>query len=104
MPAIRRHRDVRGREFVDCVRTTYLLRNWPIEADVLLDAEHPGSTPAPLLALRPLHGHAGVFAGPGEEGDTVARRIPGAWLLVAKGEGLRQRLAFLGHLHVTKHL
>jgi hypothetical protein len=104
MTAVRPHTDVRGQEFVDCVKTTYMLGNWPLEADVLLDAAHPGSTPAPLPAMRPLAGHPGVFQGPGVEGETVARRIPGAWLLVAKGRGLEQRLTLLEHLRVTMYL
>jgi hypothetical protein len=104
MTAVRPHPDVRGREFVDCERTTYLLDKWPLEVNVLLDAAHPGSTPARLPALQPLAGHPGLFEGPGLEADTIARRIPGAWLLVAEGEGLQQRLTFLEHLRATVHL
>jgi len=104
MTAIKPHPDVRGREFVDCERTTYLLEKWPLEVNVLLDAAHPGSTPAPLPALQPLAGHPGLFEGPGLEAEAIARRIPGAWLLVAEGKDLRQRLTFLEHLRVTSHL
>jgi hypothetical protein len=71
--------------------------------NVLLDAAHPGSTPALLPAMQPLAGHPGVFRGPGVEGETIARRIPGAWLLVAKGKGLQQRLLVLSHIHVSVH-
>jgi hypothetical protein len=104
MTVVRPHANIRGREFVDCVDTTYLLDNWPLEADVLLDAAHPGSTPAPLPAMLPLTGHPGVFRGPGVEGEMLVRRIPGAWLVVTKGEGLQQRLTLLEHLRATVHL
>lgn len=104
MTAVRPHPNVRGREFVDCVRASYVLNNWPLEANVLLDAARPGVTPAALPAMRPLAGHPGVFQAPGVEGETLARRIPGAWLVVVKGEGLRQRLTFLEQLRVAIHL
>lgn len=104
MTTVRPHPDIRGREFVDCLRASYLLDNWPLEADVLLDAGHPGSTPPPLTAMRPLAGHPEIFQGPGVEGETIARRIPGAWLLVAKGKDLGQRLIFLEHLRVRIRL
>jgi hypothetical protein len=95
MTGIKPHTDVRGREFVDCLHARYSLRTRPLEVDVLLDAEHPGSTPAELPAMRPLVGHKGICVGPGTEGNTVARRIPGAWLLITKGKDLQQRLTLL---------
>ncbi len=79
MTTVRPHPDVRGREFVDCVRTSYLLGNWPLEADVLLDAAHPGSTPGPLPAMQPVTGDSRILQGPGVEGETVARRIRGGF-------------------------
>jgi len=104
MMQVRPHREVYGREFVSCASTGYLFKNWPIGAAVLLDASHPGTTPASLPAMQPLQGHPGIFQGPGVEGETIARRTPGAWLVVAKGEGLQQRLTLLQHLQVTIHL
>jgi hypothetical protein len=104
MTAVRPHLDVRGREFVDCVSASYLLNNWPLTADVLLDAAHPGVTPAPLPDMRPLAGHPMIFQAPGVEGETVARRLPGAWLVVAKGKGLPQRLTLLEHLRAMIHI
>lgn len=98
MTAVRPHPDIRGREFVDCLSANYLLGNWPIEINILLDAARPGSAPGPLPAMRPMAGHTGVFDGPGIEGDMVARRIHGGWLLVAKGEDLGQRLSMLEHI------
>jgi hypothetical protein len=104
MTQVRPHREVYGREFVSCAYTAYLFKNWPIVAGVLLDASRPGATPASLPAMQPLQGHPGIFQGPGVEGETIARRIPGAWLVVAKGEGLQQRLTLLQHLQATIRL
>ncbi|MGA9875622.1 MAG: hypothetical protein WBQ21_07425 [Solirubrobacteraceae bacterium] len=105
MTAVRAHRDVRGREFVNCARLDYwLARKWFIGADVLLDAAHPGETPARLPGILPLSGHSGTFVGAGAGGRELARRIPGAWLLVTQGKDLAQRLTLLEHLRATVHL
>ena len=107
MSAVKPHLDVRGREFIDCARSTYLLGKWPVqmEANVMLDAARPGTPPAPLPAVRPFPGHPGIFTGPGgTEGSVLVRRIPGAWLLVGKGKSLSQRLTLLEHLHATLHI
>jgi hypothetical protein len=99
------HADVLGREFLDCAHFYYLLnQKWPLDAYVLLDAANPGATPAPLPGMRPLAQHRGVFIGPDPESGELARRIPGAWLVVAAGEGVSQRLMLLRHLHVTLRL
>lgn len=87
--------NVRGREFVSCSSATYNDNGWPLEVSVLLDAARPGFVPAPLPLMRPLASHSGVFHGPGAEGEMVARRIHGAWLIVGKGRGLSQRLMLL---------
>lgn len=68
MTTVKPHPDVRGREFVGCADTTYLLGNRPLIAGVLLDAAHPGSTPASLPAMRPLAGHLGIFQDRESEG------------------------------------
>jgi hypothetical protein len=103
MTAVKPHRNARGREFVDCVHASYLLAGWRLTVDLLLDAAHPGSTPASLPAMRLLAGHPGVLAGRGIEGEAIARRVPGAWLVVSNGENTRQRLALLGHLIAIIH-
>jgi hypothetical protein len=90
-----------GQAFVACASTGYLLNNWPILASLLIDAAQPGATPGPLPAMKPISGHAGTFEAPGEEGQQVARRVPGAWLVVSKGQGPQQRLALLEHLRAT---
>jgi hypothetical protein len=97
------HTDVRGREFVDCTERTYRLDGWTIQADLLIDAAHPGAPPPPLPAMQPLRGSGrdAVLQGPGAAAQTVARRVPGGWLVVTKGSGLKQRLALLEHLEVS---
>ena len=97
------HTDRLGSEFVSCVSTMYRLSNWPIVAGVLVDASRPGDAPGPLPAMQPLPMHPGILQGPGVEGPTVARRIAGAWLVVAGGKDLVQRLSLLEHLRATVH-
>jgi hypothetical protein len=101
MTAVTRHRDIRGREFVDCWHADYVLGKWPVEVDILLDAEHPGARPAALPAMSQLSGHSGVYAGPGTSRESIAARIRGAWLLVTNGAGIQQRLAVLEHARTT---
>jgi hypothetical protein len=102
--AVVRHANVRGREFVDCLRTRYVFQGWPLEANVLLDAANPGSEPGSLSYLRRLTGHPDVFVEPGHEGDSVARRVNHAWILVSGGKDLQQRLSVLEHLRITLRL
>ena len=78
---------------------------------VLLDASHPGATPGTLPDLRPVSGSdrlydspsADVFAGNSNNGLT-ARRIPGAWVVVAGGASVAQRIAALDDLVPDLHL
>jgi hypothetical protein len=51
--------------------------------------------------MEPLARHAGFFQVPVAQGEAVARRIPSAWLIVARGSGIAQRLLVLEHLHAT---
>jgi hypothetical protein len=104
MTVARDHPAVRGREFVDCLQVRYLLDSWPLEVDVLLDAAHPGSTPALLPEMHVVPGHRGLFQGPTVEGEAIARRVAGAWLIVSKGEGQQQRLSLLEHLRANVQL
>ncbi len=95
---------IRG-TFSSCAKTTYRVRGQQIVAAVLLDAAHPGSTPAALPAMQSLQGHHEIFRAPGEfEGDMIARRIHGAWLVVSGPSGVQQRLALLEDLRATIHL
>jgi hypothetical protein len=78
-----------GNAFLSCVDTEYSnLEENAFESAVLLDASHPGATPPSLPAMKPIVGHPGIYEAPGFEGEIVARRIPGAWLVVEEGGGI----------------
>ena len=103
-----------GRAFLSCINVSYHAYlpedgETDLSATVLLDAAHPGSTPAPLPGMKPLPNHLGIVKAPSSDGDMVARRISGAWLLVKEnGEegssGLRLSLTLLEHLRTTINL
>ena len=91
-----------GRAFLSCVDVEYYLHGWPLDAAVLLDAAQPGSLPAAIPGLAPVPGHRGYVNGPGDfKGEVTATRRGSAWLVVAGGEGLAQRLRLLSHLKAT---
>jgi len=88
-----------GRAFFSCADSEYYLHNWPLETAILLDAQHPGSAPAPIPGMKPMPDTAGLFSAPGDwHGDITAVRHGDAWLLVAGGSGLAQRVQVLRHL------
>lgn len=91
-----------GRAFASCIDTEYYLHNWPLDVAILLDAQQPGRTPAPIPGMKPIPGAPGVFSAAGDwNGElAVVRRGP-AWLVVAGGSGARQRLEVLHHLTTT---
>lgn len=95
-------RKIIGRAFFSCIDTEYYLHNWPIDTAILLDAQHPGRTPAPIPRMKPMRGAPGVFTAPGDwHGELTATRRGNAWLLVAGGSGSKQRLEVLHHLTAT---
>jgi len=99
MTVIGAHRDVRGQEFVDCIRRSYVQGGWPLEANILLSAARPGSTPPVLPLMRRLSRGSGIWIfGTGKEGRQVARRVRGGWLVVSGGRNLQQRLSMLSYL------
>lgn len=90
-----------GIAFLPCADTEFYWDRWPLQAAVLLDAAHPGHTPAALPRMQPVTGHPGVFDALGSiQGHLTARRIGDAWLVVQGGSGLGQRLALLSNLQV----
>jgi hypothetical protein len=111
---IRSYPGLVGRAFVSCVNLVYNLyvprgEETSLRASVLLDAAHPGTTPAPLPGMKPLPGHPGVFNAPNWGGEMVARRIPGAWLVAGEAKqeesgALQHSLRLLEHLSATVHL
>jgi hypothetical protein len=98
------HRGLIGRPFMSCASTLYELAGWRVTAAVLLDAVKPGAVPAMLPNMQPVPRHHGVFQALCSEGEMVARRIPGAWLVATGGNGLQQRLMVLEHLKASVHI
>lgn len=95
-------RTIMGRAFFSCIDSEYYLHDWPLETAILLDAQHPGSTPAPIPGMKPVPGAPGVFSAPGDwHGELAAERRGNAWLLVAGGSGPAQRIQVLHHLSAT---
>jgi hypothetical protein len=94
-----------GRAFFSCIDTEYYLHNWPLDGAILLDASHPGRTPAPIPGLRAVTGEPGYFNGPGDfKGELTAVRRGDAWLVLAGGKDLEQRLEVLHHLTASVRL
>jgi hypothetical protein len=104
-----------GRAFFSCIDTEYYLHNWPLDAAILLDAAHPGRRPAAIPGLSVVIGEPGFLNGPGDfKGEITATRLGDArfgnaglgdaWLVVAGGSGLSQRIDVLRHLKATIRL
>jgi hypothetical protein len=91
------------RPLLSCALTVYELNGSSVLASVLVDAGDPGSSPTPLPGMKPLAGHPGVVQAPVADGEAVAHRIPGAWLIVTKGSGVSQRLDLLEHMSAKVH-
>jgi hypothetical protein len=88
-----------GHAFFSCIDTEYNLNHWPLDAAILLDAAHPGAPPAPIPGLIPVPGARGLMNGPGDfKGELTATRRGNAWIVVAGGSGLAQRITVLHHL------
>ena len=73
---------------------------------ILLNASYPGATPPPLPGIKPLAGHPGIFEAPSAEGQAVARRISGAWLIATEEtpSGLAATVELLEHLQAAIRL
>jgi hypothetical protein len=94
-----------GRAFFSCADSEYYLHNWPLETAILLDAQHPGVPPASIPGMKPAPHLRGVFNAPGDwHGEITATRHGNAWLVVAGGSGLKQRIEVLRHLTATVSL
>jgi hypothetical protein len=128
VPELKGYRVLDSRAFQSCADTAYTLNGSLLIAAVLLDAEHPGSTPGPLPDMTPVRGAAGLFETPGTQLEVslillrrlgltgaelrpaeiqpavlTAKRVPGAWLVVADGTSSAQRIEVLRRLRATVH-
>lgn len=87
-----------GRAFLPCAEIELQFENVPVDAEVLLDATHPGARPAALPDWTPVAGAPGFFA---EGGGVTATRYANAWLLARQGTSLAERMRLLRHLVAT---
>ena len=93
-----------GAPFLSCASTSYSLNGWPMVGSILLDARQPGAKPGLLPKMRAVANSPGVFRALGSNGAMVARRVPGAWLVVSGGSGEAQRLMLLEDLRAKDKL
>jgi len=94
-----------GQPLISCANTEFThLQEWSLESFMLLDLEHPGASPAAIPGMTPLAGRPGVYQSLLRGEALVARRVPGAWLLVKGGPDLHERLRLLTHLRGAVHL
>jgi hypothetical protein len=93
-----------GRPFMSCANTEWRRGELSLESFMLLDAEHPGTTPATISGLAPVDGRSAVFQSRLAGESVAARRVPGAWLVVKGGPNLRERLVLLTHLRASVHV
>jgi hypothetical protein len=90
--------DVPGEPLLSCISVRYGGRGSSLIASVLLDARHLGRAPGVLPTAQLISGGSGVYSALGDAGAMVARRIPGAWLVVSGGDSQNQRLRLLMQL------
>ena len=94
-----------GRTFFSCIDTEYYLHHWPLDAAILLDAQHPGQPPAPIPNMKAIPNTPGLYSAPGDwHEEMTAVRKEDAWLVVAGGSGLHQREEVLAHLGASVSL
>ncbi len=101
-----------GRAYLSCIDTEITYRGWAVDVALLLDAQHPGTLPAPLPGATPIAGHPGVVnEQSGIFGDITGRRVGDAWLVVESSNrlalrtsALPQRLAVLDALRTCVRL
>lgn len=90
---IRHYGGLLGGALLSCVDMVYIYHEeHHLTSAVLLNASHPGATPPPLPAMKPLAGHPGIFETPGFGSEIVARRIPGAWIVVEEEDNIGLRV------------
>jgi hypothetical protein len=94
------YRGLVGLGFMSCASTFYKLKGSPMVAAILLSASHPGSIAPDLPAMKLVLGSSDIFLARGFEGEMLARRIGGGWLVVSQGDELRRR-TLLNDLRAT---
>ena len=97
-----------SRTFLSCAYTEFAYHGYGIQAAILLDAQHPGTAPAPLpnstqIRARPETLNEPVIQSAGTQHIT-GRRIGNAWLVIESASPVPQRLAVLNHLNACVHV
>jgi hypothetical protein len=102
VPHVTGHAGLAGRPLLSCLGIAYNFGGDLVVASVLVDASQPGATPSAIPGMTPVRGRAGVFQAPSAQGEMVAQRILSGWLVVTRGTGPAQRLAFLSELTLAR--
>ncbi len=93
---------VKGQAFFSCIDTEFRFQGSSLDVAVLLDAAHPGSSPGAIPGLAPVEGDGAYVNGPGLfKGPLTATRSGNAWLVVAGGGSLAQRIEVLRHVKAS---
>jgi hypothetical protein len=94
-----------GHAFFSCIDTELTLAHRWLDAAILLDAAHPGSRPAAIPGFVPVSADPGYYEGSPEfKGKLTAVRSGDAWLVIAGGSSLAQRVELLRHLRPVVRL
>jgi hypothetical protein len=104
-----------SKTYLSCATTQFSYDHKNVIAAILLDAQHPGSTPEPLPNATPVPQHPLTFnepdavtpadtRAPFPAGPITARRVGNAWLIVQTNGTLAQRLAILDRLAACTRL
>ncbi len=101
LQTVRAHTGLLATGFVSCASVYYNLHGASLTAAVLIGAGGVGMVQPRLPEMRAIAGHPGIVRVPTFAGEAVGRRVGRAWLVVAKGHGLRQRLTVLAHLQAS---
>lgn len=97
-------KDALGEVFLSCIDTEYYLHGWPLRVAVLLDGCVPGQVLRPIPGARPIPGQPNMvnLAASLLPGSLTAKRVGNAWLVAEGGTGLKQRIAVLNALQISK--
>jgi hypothetical protein len=89
-------------DYLSCASADFTYHGRAVLAAILLDAQHPGATPALLPSLRHVSQRSRAFSlatsPAGGSEPITARRVGDAWLVVQAAGSMRARLAVLAGL------
>jgi hypothetical protein len=100
-----------GPGYLSCASVELRFDGNPVIAAILLNAQHPGTRPAPLPETHPLAGDRQTYVGPGAEevgflkfgfsyaATITARRVGDAWLVIQGPAGQQSNILNVLHTH-----